>query len=438
MLIDGITLADLQVFVDDDGRGGLLGLFEPTESRAGRSELHRKLLAPESDPGALTLLQDAVRFFAGPWRMALLGQDILHPVERYLHSNIDLGPPLPRWLEWPNGLWLRLREPELCRELRDGVRAASDLLIVSSRFAERLLAAAPPQRVAQLSTRIIELFRDIGAVRPSMSFRQTLLDDRRLRQQRRNELRDLIACVAELDALRTMGSTTRERGWTFPEFVDGERFVFEGDGLHHPFLEDPVGNPVRVTGGQPVIFLTGPNMAGKTTYMKAVGLAAVLAHQGMGVPASRLRLTPMDVVITGLNPSDNIRSGLSFFFAEVLRVKEAALQVASGKRCLLLFDEVFKGTNVRDALNASEEVITGFAHALRTGCVFSSHLVELAESLAKVGRIQFVQLEGEIVGGRATYSYRLLPGVSDKRFGRQILSEAGVSELMRQIAAAAC
>lgn len=436
MLVDGITLADLQIFSDDEGRGGLLGLLEPTETRAGRDTLSRWLRGPESDLQVLVRRQDAVRFFADGWQMALLGRDLLHPVERYLGTNIELGAP-PPWFARLRALWLQVREPELCRELRDGVRATSELLIVSARLAERLLASDPPELVAHHASRILELAREVGAVRPSLSFTRTVLDDRWLRQERRRQLRDLIVCLAELDALQTMGATTRTRGWVFPEFVDGARFSFEGEGIYHPFLEDPVDNPAHVAGGQPVIFLTGPNMAGKTTYMKSVGVAALLAHLGMGVPATRLRLTPIDVLLTGLNPSDNIRAGLSFFFAEVLRVKEAAVHVASGKRCLLLFDEVFKGTNVRDALGASEEVITGFARAPRTGCVFSSHLVELAESLSRVERIRFVQLEGEIVAGRATYSYRLRPGVSDKRFGQQILDEAGVPELMERIAAAA-
>ena len=75
-----------------------------------------------------------------------------------------------------------------------------------------------------------------------------------------------------------MGSTTRERGWVFPEFVEGDRFLLEGEGVYHPFLENPVGNPTHVTGGQPVVFLTGPNMAGKTTYMKALGIATAVAN----------------------------------------------------------------------------------------------------------------------------------------------------------------
>ena len=433
MLVDGITAADLQIFTDEEGAGGLIGLFEPTETVAGRMALRSRFLAPESDVARLQATQDAVRFFADSWEGGLLGRDLIAPVTRYLGSNVDLGSSEHRYRDRLRGVLLPVLDREVCTELRDGVRASSELLIVGEALARRLMESSPPPLVRSLSARILELRDAIGDVRPSLAFHRTIRSDRHLRARRRSELQELVGCLAELDALRATGVTTRRRGWVFPDLLQADRFVLQAEGLHHPFLQDPVSNPAKVEGGEPVVFLTGPNMAGKTTYMKAVGVATLLAQVGAGVPAESFRLTPVDVIVTGLNASDNIRAGLSFFFAEVLRVKTAAEHVAEGKRCLILFDEVFKGTNVRDALAATEEVITGFAHCQRSGCLFSSHLVELADSLAGLGRIRFVHLEGDIVDGRATYSYRLRPGVSDKRFGLQLLSEAGVPALLEQI-----
>ena len=87
------------------------------------------------------------------------------------------------------------------------------------------------------------------------------------------------------------------------------------------------------------------------------------------------------MLFTSLNPKDNLRSGLSYFFAEIMRVKEAATFLAEGRRALVIFDEVFKGTNVRDALEASAAVILGFAKARQSGFMFSSHLTELVDVL---------------------------------------------------------
>ena len=184
-----------------------------------------------------------------------------------------------------------------------------------------------------------------------------------------------------------------------------------------------------------MVFLTGPNMAGKTTYLRSVALVVILAQAGMGVPASRVRLSPVEALFTSLNPSDNLRAGLSYFLAEVLRVKAAATILAEGSRALVIFDEVFKGTNVRDALDASAEVILGFARARRSGFIFSSHLAELVDVLKANPAIRFCCFDGEIDHGVPHYSYELKAGVSDKRFGLLLLRQAEVPELIARISA---
>ncbi len=433
MDIDGITLADLQVFSEGDGRGGVSGLFERAGSIAARHALHRRLRSPYSDIEELKAAQDAVRFFDKGWVGPLLPDGLLDAVGRYLASNIDLGTTGTLHRDALNSLWLRVRERELCRELRSGLGIVAELLRQGAPLIDWLLERDPPMVVRTLATRAKEQVQALSGVDVSRSLLQVIRTDRRVRVQSRGRLVELVDCLAELQALRVMGATTRTQGWTYPEFVEGERFRLEGVGLFHPFIDGAMGNPVDIVGGEPVVFLTGPNMAGKTTYLRSVGLAVLLAQMGMGVPAKSLRLTPVDVLLTGLNPSDNLRAGLSFFFAEVTRVREAAEQLVSGRRCLVMFDEVFKGTNVKDALEASLAVIAGFSKSQRSGSVFSSHLVELAEPLSALGRVRFAFFDGEVVEGRATYSYRLKPGVSDQRLGLQLLEEANVPALLGQI-----
>ena len=230
-----------------------------------------------------------------------------------------------------------------------------------------------------------------------------------------------------------MAIATRTLGWSIPELVASDGFVLEGEGLSHPFLDDPVENPITIAGNEPVVFLTGPNMAGKTTYLRAAALCVLLAQVGMGVPARELRLAPVEVLLTSLNPSDDLRAGLSFFQAEVLRVRDAAEHLARGDRCFVLFDEVFKGTNVKDALEASALVIRGFARASGSGFVFSSHLAELEGELATDDRVRFHCFEGRLEGGAARYSYRLEDGISAQRFGLHLLREAGIADRLEEI-----
>ena len=146
-------------------------------------------------------------------------------------------------------------------------------------------------------------------------------------------------------------------------------------------------------------------------------------------------LTPVEALFTSLNPSDNLKAGLSYFFAEIMRVKAAATLLAEGTRSLVLFDEVFKGTNVKDALEASAEVILGFARARNSGFMFSSHLAELVDELSTNPSIRFCYFDGELRQGSPRFSYMLKEGVSDKRFGLLLLREAKVPELLARISA---
>jgi len=248
--------------------------------------------------------------------------------------------------------------------------------------------------------------------------------------ERKADFQRFFALLYDLDALMAMAAAMGEKGLAFPDLAEGPDFILDGEGVFHPFLRNPVGNPVKVTGEKGLVFLTGPNMAGKTTYLKATAVSAFLAHLGMGVPAERLRFSPLDALYSGLSPEENLREGLSYFMAEVRRVRVIAEAVASGRRTFVVFDEVFRGTNVMDALDASRLVIRGFANCRTSGFIFSSHLVALAEDLNQEPSVQFAFFDGKIQDNRALFEFRLKEGVSGQRFGLQLLEQEGLPELL--------
>lgn len=295
-----------------------------------------------------------------------------------------------------------------------------------------LLALRPPDVIHETALRVLETAE--GVRRAESGLRWGMRLDRALRENLRGEIEGALALLGELDALSSMAEATRSSGWTLPDLVEREEFELEAESAYHPFLQNAVPNPISISGGEPLLFLTGPNMAGKTTYLKTVALVVLLAQMGMGVPAKRVRVTPVEVLFTSLNPVDNLRAGVSYFLAEVMRVREAAELLAQGRRALVLFDEVFKGTNVHDALDASSEVIRGFARARRSGFIFSSHLIELVEVLRPMERIRFCCFDGDIVEGAPHYGFELQEGVSEKRLGLLLLRQAEVPELLAQIA----
>jgi DNA mismatch repair ATPase MutS len=119
--------------------------------------------------------------------------------------------------------------------------------------------------------------------------------------------------------------------------------------------------------------------------------------------------------------------------AEVRRVREIVEGVLQWERSLVLVDEVFKGTNVKDALEASRLVIRGFSQNRTSGFIVSSHLVELAEELKDRESIQFSYFDGAIKDGQADYRYTVRSGVSDQRFGLHLLDQEGVPQLLDKL-----
>ena len=145
------------------------------------------------------------------------------------------------------------------------------------------------------------------------------------------------------------------------------------------------------------LFLTGANMAGKSTLIKSLGSAVFLAHIGMGVPAQSMRLTLFDGLLSNINVVDNIAKGESYFFNEVQRIKNTIEKISNGKKWLVLIDELFKGTNVQDAMKCSLTVIMGLVKMNNSLFILSTHLYEIGEELKNYPNISFRYFETTVI-----------------------------------------
>lgn len=430
MRIDHQTLGDLEIMEASDGGPGLFDLIDRTTTSFGRAALRRRFKGPLVDPREIRATQEAVRWLSenpGHFRIASGSMDA---VDRYTRSNVMVSASSRVGMRLEE-FWMSLRYRELLREIGSGVVFTRAFLMEARAVAAALVASNPPPLLATLA-------RDLGTAVQRVLDRtdattSVLAADEVFRRACPREIRDALLLLGELDCLYSMAEATEALGWSMPKIVEGGEFVLEAKGVRHPFLSAARGNPIDLAGGEALVFLTGPNMAGKTTYLRSVALIPFLSQIGMGVPADQVRLTPVEILMTSINPRDNLREGISYFMSEVLRVREAAESVASGARCLVLFDEVFKGTNVKDALESSAEVITGLGRAARSGFLFSSHLAELGEVLQGVKGVQLRYFDGELRGNEPHFDYHIRTGVSSKRFGRILLDRAGVPALLRRI-----
>jgi DNA mismatch repair protein MutS len=244
---------------------------------------------------------------------------------------------------------------------------------------------------------------------------------------------ELISIHAKIDAWIGMAKAVQKFNLHFPQFVDGNTPILEINGLYHLLLPTPVAYDIDLNNATNFLFLTGANMAGKSTFIKAIGSAVFLAHIGMGVPATHIRLTCFDGLLSNINVVDNLIKGESYFYNEVQRIKATVNKISDGKKWLILIDELFKGTNVQDAMKCSTTVIEGLHKKSNSLFILSTHLYEIAHDLKQYSNITFKYFETAIVNDQLQFSYQIKEGISNDRLGYLILKKEGVVDMLERL-----
>ncbi len=237
----------------------------------------------------------------------------------------------------------------------------------------------------------------------------------------------------QLDAWYGMAMAVKEYKLVFPQFSDSAAPRLKADALYHILLRSPVSYKVELNQKNNFIFLTGANMAGKSTFIKAVGAAVFLAHTGMGVPAKSMELSVFDGLLSNINVVDNISKGESYFYNEVQRIKNTILKINDGRKWLILIDELFKGTNIQDAMKCSTVVIEGLIKIKNSLFILSTHLYEIGEDLRSHANIDFKYFETEVADEQLIFNYKLKDGISNDRLGYLILKREKVLELLDKL-----
>jgi len=278
-------------------------------------------------------------------------------------------------------------------------------------------------------------FNDIIAAdeQGAISFVQILRYDHYIRKKHRKTIAELLDIYRKLDAFYAMAKAVRHFNLQFPVFDDQPKPFVELERLYHIILPKPVSYDIALKPQSHFLFLTGANMAGKTTFIKAVGVAVFLAHIGMGVPAKSMRLSFFNGIFSNISVTDNIFKGESYFYNEVQRIKNTIVKISDNRKWLVLIDEMFKGTNVEDARNCSLAVINGLLQS--TSCLFilSTHLYEIADELEKAPNIRFKYFESEVIDDNLYFTYQLKDGIAKEKIGYLILKREKVLDLLKEI-----
>ncbi len=264
--------------------------------------------------------------------------------------------------------------------------------------------------------------------KPALKFRDVLKLDYTIRALLINDIETLLKYIYELDVYITVSSVARERGFVYATALKKEENLIDIEAVYHPHVPNAIANDVHIEDNKNVLFLTGANMAGKSTFMKSFAVAIYLAHMGFPVAARSMKFSVHDGIYTSINVPDDITKGYSHFYAEVLRVKKVAEEVASNKNLVIIFDELFKGTNVKDAYDGTFAITEALTH--RKGIfIISTHIMEVGEKLREDNRkILFKYLPTVMNGNVPTYTYKLTDGITDDRQGMIIIRNEKILE----------
>ncbi|HWD86974.1 MAG TPA: hypothetical protein VG367_02535 [Mucilaginibacter sp.] len=246
-----------------------------------------------------------------------------------------------------------------------------------------------------------------------------------------SELKGLLDIAYHLDAFQTISVNSAASGFTVPDLEEdgGPGLILKG--LFHPFINNPVDNDIEFRTDQNVCFVTGTNMAGKSTLLKALGISVYLSQLGFPVPASYMKTSFFEGLMSTINLPDDIDQGQSHFYREVLRVKQVAEQVSRSKNMFVIFDELFRGTNVKDAYDASLAIISAFANVRSSLFVVSTHIVEVAHQLSAISNIDFRYMETIFDNDHPVNSYKLRSGITEERLGMWIVKNEKILELIQ-------
>jgi len=252
-------------------------------------------------------------------------------------------------------------------------------------------------------------------------------------------LQDTASALAELDALAALAQTAADYGFVRPRVTLGERIDIRGG--RHPVVERLVKerftpNDVVLddTAAQQII-ITGPNMAGKSTLLRQVGLIVLLAQVGSFVPADAAEIGLVDRVFTRVGAMDSLSRGQSTFMVEM--TETAAILSSLSERSLVLLDEIGRGTSTFDGLAiawAVTEHLNGWrGRGVKT--LFATHYHELTRLAEKRPRVRNFNVAARETHGRLHFIYKLLPGAASRSYGVQVARLAGLPEAVTNRAA---
>jgi DNA mismatch repair ATPase MutS len=434
--IDNQTFADLDVFTSSEGSKSIYDLFKHTRTRAARIRLKEMMLHPSNSLQEITERRDIIKYFHDNQVNLDFRNEEVDLIEYYLSSKARpyKNNPIDAAADY-----LRRNSSNNYYIIKTGLRYLIQLTKYLLLLIEEHEIHAPKYLCyifEQINTIVNSgvLLEATKLEEKQLSFSNVSRLDRAIRFKEKENIKLLLELVYELDVFENLACVARAKGYAFPAYSMHVEMKLQIKGLYHPMIETPVKNDIILDGHKNIVFLTGSNMAGKSSLLKSLGLIIYLSHLGFPIPADAMETTAFNGLVTTINLPDNINQGLSHYYSEVKRVKDVAEMLLTNNRMFVVFDELFRGTNVKDAFDGSSLIISELSAIKNSAFVISTHIVELADVLQAYDNISFRYLDTYFEEQIPVFSYILKEGISKEALGMYIVRNEGIVEIIQQAA----
>ena len=241
-----------------------------------------------------------------------------------------------------------------------------------------------------------------------------------------DKLQDLAKVLSELDMIQSFAKVSNENGYVKPEI--NENNIIDIRNGRHPVIETSIDNyvpnDVKMNENECILLITGPNMSGKSTYMRELALIAIMNQIGCYVPASSAKIPLFDAIYTRIGAADDIVSGQSTFMVEMNEVNNA-LSFAT-KNSLILFDEIGRGTATYDGMALAQAIIEYIHENIKCKTLFSTHYHELTTLEKDLDELKNVHVSAEEINGDIVFLHKVLKGSVDQSYGINVAKLANI------------
>lgn len=407
----------------------ILPIFNNTLHKFSKEKLLKLLNRPLSGIPAIELRQNILKGFSKHHHVLKnYGYPVSYLLESYVFLESDDLQDLSQQ-KFQYKLFASGREKNWMRSKFSQVILLFDRLY--RHYFSRLKLSHFPESYSIELRRAIDLMTSLPLVELEMAIRKSKFKDRDVIQlsqllvemKSKGELAYIWEQLFLFEAYLSISEAIQTHQFTYPVFSKEQISLCD---FYHPLLTNPVKNSLETH--NKVILLTGANMSGKSTLLKALGFCIYLAHLGVGIPAKNGKVPFFDHFFIGINLSDDLPNGYSRFMLEVKNVKKVLELAATGSKCFAIFDELFSGTNPEDAFEICKTTLGGLSQFKDSFFIISSHLQQLKE--VEIRDLSVFHLDCKLLNDIPSFTYELKAGWSDVKVGRILFEQEGLNKLL--------